>query len=461
MNFSVDFTLDEIKKAHFIGIGGIGMSGIAHLLLKTGVRVSGSYLKESEITRTLRAEGARVYIGHKASNISDPDVVVISSAIKAGNPELAAAVKKGVRISPRALMLAKIASSKKTITVSGSHGKTSTTSMLASALEGAGADATVVVGGVFKNIASNMKWGAGEYLVAEADESDGSFLYFNPLVTCVTNIDSDHLDHYKNMENLKKAFLEHVAKVPFYGAAVVCADDAGVASILGEFRSPLITYGLNKGADWTGEELRTGPKGLAYTAYFKGRKMGRVTLVSGGRHNALNSLAALAAGSYLGFDFKALAKGLAGFRGVKRRMEKMGEYAGVVFLDDYGHHPTEIKATLETVRAMYGGSRVVALFQPHRYSRTSLLRKEFPAAFGAADLTCVMEIYAAGEKPLPGVSSELILDGLKRRGLRAEKFSGAMELAKELRTGDVLITVGAGDVWKLGEEIKLKLQMIR
>lgn len=461
MNNTADFSIGEIKKAHFIGIGGIGMSGIARLLLKSGIEVSGSDLKASEITRTLKAEGARVFIGHGASNLRGPDVVVISSAVKAGNPELDAAVKKGLRIVPRALMLARIASSKKTVTVSGSHGKTSTTSMLASALEGAGADATVVVGGLFKNIASNIKMGAGEYLVAEADESDGSFLYFDPLVTCVTNIDSDHLDHYKSMANLKAAFLAHIAKVPFYGAAVVCADDAGVASILKEVRTPLITYGLKPGADWVAKGLKSGPAGLTYDAYFKGAKMGRVTLGSGGRHNALNSLAALAAGRYLGFDTKGLIGGLAAFRGVKRRMEKLGEYAGVTFLDDYGHHPTEIKATLGTVPAMYKGCRLIALFQPHRYSRTSLLRHEFPAAFDAAAMTYVMDIYAAGEKPIPGVTSGLILAGLKKRGLKAEKFPGAMEIAKNLRAGDLLITVGAGDVWKVGEEIKLKLETIR
>lgn len=476
MTDTADFSFNEIKNAHFIGIGGIGMSGIARLLLKTGVKVSGSDLKGSEITRTLKAEGARVFIGHRASNIAAPDVVVISSAVKAGNPELEAAAKKGIRIVPRALMLARIASSKKTVTVSGSHGKTSTTSMLASALEGAGADATVVVGGLFKNIASNIKMGEGDYLVAEADESDGSFLYFDPLVACVTNIDSDHLDFYKDMANLKTAFLAHIAKVPFYGAAVVCADDPGVASILKDVRTPLITYGLEPGSDWAAKNLKVGPAGLVYDAYFKGGKMGRVGLRSGGRHNALNSLAALAAGSYLGFDFDGLVKGLANFKGVKRRMEKIGECAGVTFLDDYGHHPTEIKATLGTVPAMYdagrglsrplaaaekGRGRLIVLFQPHRYSRTSILRSEFPAAFDAADLTYVMEIYAAGEKPLPGVTSELILDGLKKRGLKAEKFPGAMEIAKNLRAGDVLITVGAGDVWKLGEEIKLKLETIK
>lgn len=474
MTDTADFSVNEIKKAHFIGIGGIGMSGIARLLLKTGVEVSGSDLKGSEITRLLKTEGARVFLGHRASNMAGPDVVVISSAVKAGNPELRAAAKKGIRIVPRALMLARIASSKKTVTVSGSHGKTSTTSMLASALEGAGADATVVVGGLFKNIASNIKMGAGDYLVAEADESDGSFLYFDPLVTCVTNIDSDHLDFYKDMTNLKTAFLTHIAKVPFYGAAVVCADDPGVASIIKHVRTPLLTYGLEPGSDWVARNLKTGPAGLVYDAYFKGGKMGRVALKSGGRHNALNSLAALAAGSYLGFDFSGLVKGLANFKGVKRRMEKIGECAGVTFLDDYGHHPTEIKATLGTVPAMYnrgrfrplaaaekGRGRLIALFQPHRYSRTSLLRREFPAAFDAADLTYVMDIYAAGEKPLPGVTSKLILDGLKKRGLKAEKFPGAMEVAKNLRAGDVLITVGAGDVWKLGEEIKLKLETIK
>ena len=271
------------------------------------------------------------------------------------------------------------------------------------------------------------------------------------------------------MDNLKKAFLGHLAKVPFYGAAVVCADDPGVCSILKDTNAPLITYGLKPGADWRAENLRPGPAGLVYDAYFKGRGVGRVKLAFSGRHNALNSLAALAAGSYLGFEAKGLLEGLAGFKGVKRRMEKTGEYAGVVFMDDYGHHPTEIRATLETLRVMRaarGGvknkhGRLIALFQPHRYSRTSLLRKEFPQAFDAADMTYVMDIYAAGEKKLPGVTSELILSGLKRRGLKAERFPGAMETAKDLRAGDVLITVGAGDVWKLGEEIRYKLETIR
>ena len=465
MDYTANMDLGEIKKAHFIGIGGIGMSGIARLLLRTGVRVSGSDPKRSEITRTLQTEGARVFIGHRASNIIAPDVVVVSSAVKADNPERAAAVKRGILVLPRALMLAKIASSRKMVSVSGSHGKTSTTSMLASALEGAGADPTVVVGGLFKNIASNIRIGSGDYLVAEADESDGSFLYFDPLVACVTNIDSDHLDHYKSMANLKTAFLAHLAKVPFYGAAVVCADDPGVASILDKVTAPLITYGLKPGSDWVAENLVSGADGLAYDAHFKGRKMGRVALGISGRHNALNSLAALAAGRYLGYEFKGLAKGLADFKGVKRRLEKTGECAGVTFLDDYGHHPTEIKATLETVPSMYRkqrakGGRIIALFQPHRYSRTSILRREFPAAFEAADMTYVMDIYAAGEKPLPGVTSGLILDGLKKRGLKAEKFPGAMEAAKNLRAGDVLITMGAGDVWKLGEEIMLKLELM-
>ncbi|MBI4801939.1 MAG: UDP-N-acetylmuramate--L-alanine ligase [Elusimicrobia bacterium] len=456
-----DFGFEDIKNVHFIGIGGIGMSGIARLLLKTGFAVSGSDLKESEITRTLKAEGARVFTGHKAGNAAGADVVVISSAVKADNPELKRAVKKGVKIIPRARMLAKIADLKKTVTVSGSHGKTTTASMLASALEGAGADATVVVGGLFKNIASNMKLGAGEYLVAEADESDGSFLYFSPLVACVTNIDSDHLDFYKNMDNLKKAFARHLEKVPFYGAAVVCADDPGAAEVMKNTRAPLITYGFKAGAHWSPANLAQGAQGVSYDAFFKGRRMGRVRLRSGGRHNALNSLAALAAGHYLGFDFNGLARGLAAFKGVKRRMEKIGRCAGVTFLDDYGHHPTEIKATLETVAAMNKGARLIVLFQPHRYSRTKILRRDFPGAFVSAELVYVTEIYAAGEKPLPGITSGLLLNGIKKSGIKAEKFPGAMEIAKNLRSGDVFITVGAGDVWKLGEEVKLKLETIK
>ncbi len=461
MNYAEDFSLEGIRKAHFIGIGGIGMSGIARLMLGLGYRVSGSDAKGSEITGALAREGAKISAGHSAAALGSPDVVVVSSAIKPDNPELAAALRSGVPVVRRALMLSKLAELKKTVTIAGTHGKTTTTSMTAAALEAAGADATAVVGGIIKGAGSNLKLGRSEYLVAEADESDGSFLYFSPLVACVTNIDSDHLDHYGSMANLKEAFLRHLGRLPFYGMAALCSDDPGVREILPGLKVPHVTCSLGGKADWTAKDAAFSAAGASYTAFFRGKKKGRVRLHTGGAHNVRNSLLALAAGSYLGFDFGKLADGLWNFAGVKRRMDRLGAAGGVEFVDDYGHHPTEVKATLEAARGLFAGRRLVVLFQPHRYSRTSLLYREFGKAFGAADRVYVAPVYAAGEKPLPGVDSGLILRQLVRNGARAAAFPGALETMKELRRGDVFLTLGAGDVWKLGEDIKLKLATLR
>ena len=387
MDFAADFSLEEIKKVHFIGIGGIGMSGIARLLLAVGYKVSGSDFNDSEITRGLRSEGADVFLGHRAANVGDSDIVVVSSAIRPDNPELKRAYAAGVKVVPRARMLSKIAELKKTVAVSGTHGKTTTTSMTAAAMRAAGADATAVVGGIFKNAGSNIQLGKSEYFVIEADESDGSFLNFAPLVACVTNIDSDHLDHYGSMKNLENAFLSFARKPPFYGTAILCSDDANVMNMARRLDGPFLTYGLKKRADWTAKDawpLKGG--GTAYTAVFKGTEKGRVRLGAWGRHNLLNSLCALASGSYLGFDFNKLAAGIAGFQGVKRRMERLGEASGVEFFDDYGHHPAEIKATLTAAAERFRGRRLVVLFQPHRYSRTKLLFRQFPQAFAVRSL---------------------------------------------------------------------------
>lgn len=458
--YSEDLDLGRVRLAHFIGIGGIGMSGIARLMLGLGYRVSGSDEKESEITRALAREGARIRPGHRTSLPCRPDAVVVSSAVKPDNPELKAAFRLGVPVVRRALMLSKLAALKKTVTVAGTHGKTTTTSMLAAALEAAGADATAVVGGIVKGAGSNLKLGGGEYLVAEADESDGSFLYFSPLVTCVTNVDSDHLDHYGSMANLKAAFLAHLGKLPFYGQAALCADDPGVRELLPGLKAPHVTCSLGRKADWEARDAAFTAAGASYTAWFRGRRRGRVNLKLGGEHNVRNSLLALAAGAYLGFDFGLLAEGLREFSGVKRRMDRLGSAGGVDFVDDYGHHPTEVKATLAAAKGLFRGRRLVVLFQPHRYSRTRLLYREFGRAFGDAGKLFVAPVYAAGEKPLPGVDSGLILRELARAGKAAEPFPGALALLKELRPGDVLLTLGAGDVWKAGEEIKLKMETL-
>jgi len=460
MNFVRDFSMEDVGSAHFIGIGGIGMSGIARLMLGLGYSVSGSDEKESEITVALRREGARFHRGHAAAALGRPDIVVVSSAIKPDNPELREAFRRGLPVIQRALMLSKLAELKKTVTIAGTHGKTTTTSMTAAAFEAAGAGATAVVGGIIKGAGSHIKMGGGEYLVAEADESDGSFLYFSPLVTCVTNIDSDHLDHYGTMDNLRSAFRRHIESVPFYGMAALCSDDAEIKSLLPSLKAPVLTCGLSAGAHWTARDVKFSAGGLSYRAFFRGRPKGRVALKVGGVHNVRNSLLALAAGCYLGFPFERLAAGLAAFSGVKRRMDRHGSAGGVEFVDDYGHHPTEVKATLAAARGLFPGRRLVVLFQPHRYSRTRLLYKDFGRAFGDADKVYVAPVYAASEKPIPGVDSGLILKELRRNGARAGAFPGVLETLKELRPGDVFLTLGAGDVWKLGEEIKLKTELL-
>lgn len=460
MKYNSELSLDGLRRAHFIGIGGIGMSGIARLMLGLGYEVSGSDAKASEITMGLAREGAKITIGHARAALGTPGVVVVSSAIMGDNPELAEAGRRGLTIVHRALMLAKLAELKKTVTVAGSHGKTTVTSMTAAALEAAGADATAVVGGIVKGAGSNLKLGRSEYFVAEADESDGSFVNFSPLVACVTNIDSDHLDHYGTMENLKAAFLKHLGRLPFYGSAVLCSDDKGVRDIIPGLKTPFLTCGLHSGADWTARDLVFNAAGSAYTAYFRGRRRGRVRLHCGGEHNVRNSLLALAAGCYLGFEFERLAAGLWNFKGVKRRMDKIGAAGGVDFVDDYGHHPTEVRATLAAARGLFPGRRLMVLFQPHRYSRTRLLYKDFGRAFAAADKVYLAPVYAAGELPLPGVSSGLILGELLKHGASASKFAGALETMKDLKSGDVFLTLGAGDVWKLGEEIKLKMETL-
>lgn len=460
MNYTEDLDLRRVKRAHFIGIGGIGMSGIARLMMGLGYEVSGSDAKASEITAALTAEGAVVTGGHSVSALGSPDVVVVSSAVKPDNPELAAAFRRGLPVVRRAYMLSRLTELKRTVTVAGTHGKTTTTTMTAAALEAAGADATAVVGGIIKGAGSNIKLGGGRYLVAEADESDGSFLYFSPLVACVTNVDSDHLDHYGGMRELKRAFLRHLARVPFYGQAVLCWDDPVLRELLPEIGTPFVTCGLGDGADWRARGVRLTPEGASYDAFFRGRRKGRVRLRCGGVHNVRNSLLALAAGHYLGFPFDRLAEGLWNFAGVKRRMDRHGEAGGVEFVDDYGHHPTEIKATLAAARGLFPGRRLVVLFQPHRYTRTALLHREFSRAFGDADRVYVAPVYGAGEKPIPGVDSSLILRGLRSSGAPAGAFPGVLETMKELRPGDVFLTLGAGDVWKTGEELKLKLELL-
>jgi UDP-N-acetylmuramate--alanine ligase len=447
-----------VRRIHFVGIGGVGMSGIAELLNNLGYQVSGSDAKSSETTRRLQAAGVRVFEGHATAHAKGAQVVVVSSAVAQDNPEVVYARKNHIPVVLRAQMLAELCRMKKTVTVAGSHGKTTTTSLCSMALKEAGAGPTMIIGGQLKNIHSNAKLGTGEYLVAEADESDGSFLFLTPLVAVVTNIDDDHMDHYKTMAALKDSFVAHLQRLPFYGAAILCADDANLMSIRPRVTRPVITFGVNKDADWRAKNVRMTREGSVCDVYHKGRKALTLRLSVAGKHNVSNALAALAASHFLGFDLKRAARGLQEFRGVGRRMDKLGSAGGVEFVDDYGHHPTEIRTTLAAVANLWKAKRTVVVFQPHRYSRTKLLAKDFGAAFKEADLVYVMDIYAAGEKPIKGVSSQLIIDGIKKNGGKALPFGRSMDVARDLKPGDVVLTLGAGDVWKSGEELLRRLR---
>lgn len=442
-----------VKSIHFVGIGGVGMSGIAEVLNNLGYRISGSDVKSSEITRRLQAAGVRVFDGHRAANAKGAQVVVVSSAVAAANPEVAYARARGIPVVLRAQMLAELGRMKKTVTVAGSHGKTTTTSLASMALSAAGADPTMIIGGQLKNIRSNAKLGVGEYMVVEADESDGSFLFLTPLVAVVTNVDDDHMDHYKTMDALKDAFAAHLQRLPFYGAAVLCADDPVLMSVRPRVTRHVITFGFAPGADWRAKNVRMTKDGSSCDVLHLGRRALTLRLGVPGRHNVSNALGALAAGAFLGFDLKRLARGLSEFRGVGRRLDRLGSAGGVEFVDDYAHHPTEVRTTLAAVAGLWKAGRVIAVFQPHRYTRTKLLAKEFGPSLKGADFVYVMDVYPAGEKPLKGVDSRLILDSMKKAGVAGAAFPGALELAKQLKPGDVLLTLGAGDVWKVGEDL--------
>jgi UDP-N-acetylmuramate--alanine ligase len=444
---------DFVKRVHFVGIGGVGMSGIAQVLLNLGFKVSGSDLKMTELTRRLKAAGARVAVGHAAKNIRGAQVVVVSSAVGAHNPECVAARKAGIPVVQRAEMLAELARQKKTVTVSGTHGKTTTTAMSAIALEAVGADPTMVVGGQVAQIGSNARLGLGPYLVCEADESDGSFLRLPALVTVVTNIDSDHLDYYGGLPQLRQAFLSHIQSLPFYGTAVLCVDDPEVRKLLPKVTRPQATYGFRREAHWRGKRLADG----RLAVYRGSRKIGTLRLALPGRHNALNALAAIAVCGALGFSVKNALKALATFRGVGRRMESLGAAGGVEFYDDYGHHPTEVRATLQALRELFPKRRLHVFFQPHRYSRTKALHREFGPALKGADRLYVLPVYAAGEKQPRGVDAGLIVRAAKRSGIAAQEFTRVVDIVRELRKGDVVLTLGAGDVWKTGVDLKRRL----
>jgi UDP-N-acetylmuramate--alanine ligase len=447
-------------RIHLIGIGGSGMCGIAEVLLNMGYQVSGSDLKTSEVTERLIRLGGRVFVGHAPSNVEEAQVVVYSTAVSPGNPELDAARAKGVPVIGRAEMLAELMRMKYGVAVGGSHGKTTTTSMIAAVLARGGLDPTIVVGGRLHAIGSNARLGHGQFLVAEADESDGSFLRLAPAVTVITNIDREHLDHYGSLDEVRQAFVYFANRVPFYGVSVVCADDEGVREILARVTRRTLLYGTRPEAEVRALDIRLLPHGSRFRLHAFGRDMGEVELQFPGRHNVLNALAAAAVGFELEVSFGHIAESLGAFRGVGRRFETRGEVDGVRVVDDYGHHPTEIAVTLEAAKGL---GRPLVLFQPHRYSRTALLRKEFGRVWADAARVWVLDVYAAGETAIPGISADTVVESAHAHGARQVEAAGSPEAAvaavvAETRPGDVVLTLGAGDVWKLGDEILARLR---
>ncbi len=455
--------LRRIQHVHFVGIGGSGMSGIAEVLLTLGYTVSGSDLKLSAVTSHLTALGARVFEGHAADQVAGAHVVVTSTAVRPSNPELAEARLRGVPVIPRAEMLAELMRLKYGVAVAGSHGKTTTTSMVALVLDRGGLDPTVVVGGRLGVLGSGARLGKGEFLVAEADESDRSFLKLSPTMAVVTNIDREHLDAYRDLADVQEAFLGFVNKVPFYGCAVLCLDDAPVRQILPRVERRVVTYGLSQQASVSARDLELLPTTSHYTATLGGRPLGTVTVGVPGAHNVTNSLAAVAVGLDLELPFEAIQQGLASFTGVDRRFQVRGEAAGVLVIDDYGHHPTEIRATLETLRLCAGSRRTLVLFQPHRFTRTQALWDDFCRAFDEADVLRLVDVYPASEDPIAGVSSEALARAIAERGHRDVAWAGDLRAAGErlfhdAREGDVVLTLGAGSVWTAGEELLRRLR---
>ncbi len=435
------------------------MSGIAELLLNLGYKVSGSDLSSSAITEKLGSLGGIIFKGHKREWIDGADVVVTSSAISTTNPEVQEAREKHIPVIMRAEMLAELMRLKKYgIAIAGSHGKTSTTAMVGWMLTSGGLDPTIVIGGKVDALGGNAKLGEGEFLVAEADESDGSFLKLSPVLEVVTNIDLEHLDHYRDLDHIKATFLEFIDKVPFYGAAIVCLDDQNIAEVLPEIKKRTITYGLTPQADIYGDNLFFEEGRVHFTVKSDGRELGSLSIFPPGKHNVYNALAAICVGLELQVPFKTIREGLQGFAGVQRRMEKKGECKNITVVDDYGHHPTEIRATLSAIKEAWPNKRLVVLFQPHRYTRTEALFKEFQTCFHRADLLVMTDIYAASEEPIEGVTGAALLEATKIHGQKHTMYMEqvedmAVELIPHLQEGDLVLTLGAGNIVMVGEEL--------
>lgn len=444
----------KIRRIHMVGIGGAGMSGIAEVLLNQGYEVSGSDMSDSAVVRHLRELGAHVAVGHSAENVGDVQVLVKSTAINDENPELVEARRRNIAIIPRAEMLAELMRLRQGIAIAGTHGKTTTTSLTASIFDTAGFDPTVIIGGRLNAYGTNAHLGHGEYLIAEADESDGSFLCLLPIINVVTNVDEDHLDHYKTRAGIDEAFVEFMNNVPFYGLNIVCGDDPGVRALLSRVKRPVLTYGFAEDNVLRAVPLECGVRNN-FEVWRSGVKLGQVSLPQPGRHNMLNALAAIGAAMEVDISFEKCAEGLNGFGGVGRRFEFKGEKGGVTVVDDYGHHPAEIAATLATARQVFPGRRIIAAFQPHRFSRTQAHFGEFCKVFDNVDQLLLTEIYAASEKPIPGVSGQSLAQGIRQVSTTpVEYFQTLNDLAAGLhgilKEGDVLLTLGAGSITRLG-----------
>jgi len=462
----------RIQHIHFVGVGGIGMCGLAELLHDQGYRVTGSDLRDGPTLARLRTRGVAVTVGHDASQVGDADVVVYSSAVRPGNPELVEAERRHIPVIPRAEMLAEVMRLKHGIAVAGTHGKTTTTSLIAHVLHAAGLDPTAVIGG--RVIAAGVdptgaRLGRGECLVAEADESDGSFLRLAPVVAVITNIDPEHLDHYGSYEAIQNAFVQFANSVPFWGMTVLCLDHPGVQAVLPRMTRRTVTYGFSSQADLVATEVEPDTAGdgwgMRFTVRLRGETLGPVRLRIPGRHNVSNALATLAVALELDVPFAVAAEALRSFLGIERRFHLRGEVAGIRVVDDYGHHPAEIRATLEAARGLHRG-RIAVVFQPHRYTRTRDLFEDFATAFNESDLLVVSEIYAAGEDKIPGVEGALLADAIRAHGHRDVRFAPDLEalpaeLAAELAPGDLVITLGAGSISGLGPKLLAALEARR
>ncbi len=451
----------KIKRIHFVGIGGIGMSGIAEVLINMGYEISGSDIGQSSTVKRLKDLGANITIGHRAENVKGSGVVVTSSAIRPDNPEVLGAKELNIPVIPRAEMLAELMRLRYGIAVAGSHGKTTTTSMVAAVLSYGKLDPTIVVGGKVTAMGTNARLGRGDFMVVEADESDGSFLRLSPVISVLTNIDEEHMDHYKDMDELESAFSTFINKIPFYGLSVLCIDCPRTKKLSKDFKKRFLTYGFDKEAELRAQNVTISSFETKFEVFLNDEELGSVTLNVPGYHNAQNALAAIAVGMELGMSFENTSKGLSEFRGIDRRLQIKGEGRGIRVIDDYAHHPREIEVTLSAVKESHSG-RVVVIFQPHRYSRTKLLFDEFARVLVDTDMLYIMDIYAASEDPISGVSSESLSKAVIEKGGKNVRHLNGDDMVStvlgELKENDVVITLGAGNVWAFGEKIVEELR---